>query len=103
MPRLRKYNEALAQRICLRVSSGTALVVAAKEAGINPSTWYDWLREEPNLARQYQIAQTDFAHSIFHSAIEISDEAVADGAQAKRQATRVQARQYAAGKLLPKV
>jgi hypothetical protein len=99
-----RYSDRVATKILRQLSNGKTLHKICDAEGMpDRGTVYDWLRADPNFARLFQIAQTDFGHSLFSEAIDIADEDVTDAAQARRQATRVQTRQYAAAKLLPKI
>jgi hypothetical protein len=99
-----KYSERIAAKILEELANGEPLMRICRGDGMpRPSTVYRWVREVPEFAQAYAVAQVDHAHALFAAAISISDEEVTDSAQARRQASRIQARQHAAGRLLPRV
>lgn len=102
MGRPSKYRESLALEIAARSAEGQSLrSICEDEAMPSLRSVIRWRHEHPEFERMLALAHLDRAMLYFEDAIDIADESVADGAQAARNRTRVQARQFAAARLDP--
>jgi hypothetical protein len=96
------YSDEVAAEIANRIAEGSSLHKIEKDPTMpSARTVIRWCQQFPEFEKLMAHARLSKADWYFDEAISISDEAVADGAQAARQRTRVQARQYAASRLNP--
>jgi hypothetical protein len=97
-----EYTEEMAVEVAHRISEGGSLhKIELDPAMPSARTILRWCREHPDFDRLLAHARCVKADKLFDESVEISDEPVLDAAQAARQRTRVQARQYAAARLNP--
>jgi hypothetical protein len=88
--------------IANRIAEGSSLHKIEKNPKMPAArTVIRWIHQFPEFDRLLAHARLSKAEVLFDEALDISDEIVADAAQAARQRTRVQARQYAASRLNP--
>lgn len=103
MPRPSEYTEELAMEIAARMVEDCKSLRSIAEDESMPSvrTLVRWCREHPAFDRLLAHARMAKADLLVDEVVEISDEPVADVAQAARNRLRVQARLDAAAKLHP--
>lgn len=112
------YTSAIADKICEELASNRSLVKICEPADMpSLNTIYRWLRENKEFRDSYARAREDQADTLFNEILDISDDGRNDwmarhgnddvgwrenGEQIQRSKLRVDARKWAASKLLPK-
>lgn len=120
MARPSKYSEKLAAEICEAICTsekGIHRLCEEREDFPGPSTIYRWLEQYPEFREQYARARANQADYLVEQTLSIADETEHDTLTIKkgdseieipnkewilRSKLRVEARQWAAGKLAPK-
>ncbi len=116
MARPSKYTKELSNRICVGIMGGTGLRQICEAEGISVPTVFNWLRAYPEFFKHYAQAREVQAEVLADEIISISDETPTcqiptksgdvftsiDKAGVERNRWRVDARKWAASKLLPK-
>lgn len=110
-----KYSEALADKICTRISSGHSLRKVAKAMAIDESVVYDWLRKYPEFTKKYAHAREWQADLLADEVLEIANEPmtmdvliggemrpVVSMVAVKHARLRIDARKWYVSKLAPK-
>jgi hypothetical protein len=115
-----KYNQAIADAICVRLSQGESLRSIVKDEEMpSQGVVYLWLQQKPDFLEQYTRAREEQADTLADEIIHIADEqpeviAVTDkktgaliehkldGAFLQWQKNRIDARKWTAMKLKPK-
>ena len=102
MGRPSDYTDEVALEIAARSAEGASLKTICESEGM-PSlrTIFRWRTEHPEFDQALMRAHLCKADVLFEQSIAIADEDVSDNAQASRQRTRVQARQWCAARLNP--
>lgn len=112
------FTEEVADAICERIVNGESVRAICRDEG-TPSmvTVFKWLRDFPSFAKQYALAKEMQAEALADEIIEIADDGtndwmmvnrgdneawVTNGEALQRSRLRVDARKWAASKLLPK-
>lgn len=115
-----KYNEELALQICDRLSDGESLKAMCNEEGMpSRSTVFKWLAENKFFSDIYTRARETQADALFDEILAISDDGRNDwmarmdaeeenlgwrenGEALRRSQLRIDARKWAASKLMPR-
>jgi hypothetical protein len=102
MPRPSEFSEELAAEIAARITEGRSLKEVAEDKDL-PSlrTIHRWIGLHTEFSRMVDHAQQARIHDEVMAVFAISDEPVADNAQASRQRNRIDARLRAAAMLVP--
>ena len=110
-----QFSQAVAEHICVCLATGIPLTKIVRGDGMPKLTAvYRWLAERPEFGEMYARARADMAHTVVAEILEIADDArndwverngerVVDNEAVQRSRLRVDARKWAAAKLLPKV
>lgn len=105
MARPSSFSQDIADTICERLADGESLrTICASEAMPKRSTVFRWLNEREEFRSQYARAREEQAEALADEIVAISD---GDGTEEnpsdpQRDKLRVDARKWAAAKLLPK-
>lgn len=111
---LSQYTQEIAIRFCTAISEGKSLRSVCKIEGMpSKPTVFEWLRDNPEFARLYQIACEERAEGYAEEIVDIADDGtndyvVEDGMMrfnsehVQRSKLRVEARKWIACKLKPK-
>jgi hypothetical protein len=120
MGRPSKYSDELALSICDRLADGESLKAMCEDDGMpTRSTIFKWLAENKHFSDMYTRAREEQADALFDEIIAISDDGTNDwmekkgiegenigwlenGEALRRSALRIDARKWAAAKLLPR-
>lgn len=118
MARPTKYTQEIADKICDRLStSNSSLAVICKEVNINPSTVFEWIKNNESFSNNYARAREAQADFLADEILEIADDNTRDTKTIKkgnefievedtewtnRSKLRVEARKWIASKLKPK-
>lgn len=102
MSRPSSYTIELGEEIAARSAEGASLrTICEDESMPSLRQIQRWRNQHPEFDHLLLRAHLDKASILFEQSVDISDEPVADTAQAMRQKLRVQARQFAAARLDP--
>lgn len=102
MARPSTYSTDLTVEIAWRSAEGKSLKTICEGRGMPTlRTLYRWRRDRPEFDQLLRSAHEDKADLFFEEMIEIADAPVANAAEAARARNRIQARQWACGKLRP--
>lgn len=72
------FTQEKADEICERVSKGEPLAPICRDMGIGVTTWYDWLKERPELVESIARARLLGFDAIADECLEIADNATND-------------------------
>jgi hypothetical protein len=108
-----KYSKEDKERISTEVlhemRGGLSAFKACKAAGVNQSTFNDWLNVDPALAAEYARAREDLIERIACEVLELSDADVGeqpdgkkDWAAVQKHKLQVDSRKWLLSKLAPK-
>lgn len=103
MARPELYDEAIALEIANRVSEGGSLFKIGEDPEMPTArTMLAWCQKHPQFDRLLTHARLNKGDFYFDQSMQIADEEVTTAAEAARQRTRVQSRQWAAARLNPR-
>lgn len=75
----RKYNETLAEEICVRLLSGETMAHICQDAHIpHYSTIWAWRQDNPDFAQKLEQAKRDGSHYIADDCLRIADDETID-------------------------
>lgn len=113
------YTDEAAATICARLAEGESLRRICRDDDMpGLTTVFQWLKAQPEFAKQYATAREAQADALFEDVLEIADDArndwmerngdddkgwLANGENIQRSRLRIDARKWMAGKLRPKV
>lgn len=111
-----KRTPEMEDALCELIASGTSLLSASKECGVNIATVLRWVQADESFREKYVRAREAQAELYANQIIEIADEAEVqqvvtpdgvvdfklDATAVARNKLRVDARKWVAAKLLPK-
>jgi len=116
---INKHSDKIVKEICDKIATSSISVVHILQSDKRypaPSTWFEWLKKYPNCAENYAAARAQQAHYLADEIIAIADNKagdvshvdefgnpIADHEFIARSRLKVDARKWAAAKLLPKV
>lgn len=104
----KEEKKQLFDKIVKKVSNGQALRTAIKEEKMSAETFYKWINEDEELAKQYARACESRADAIFEEILSIADDTSQDHTPftgvnvIQRDRVRIDARKWMLGKLMPK-
>jgi hypothetical protein len=99
-----KKTPELLERFCALVANGSPAITACRRLGIGYTALCQWRREDPEFATAYARAREDRAELLADEIIALADAAQGlDSAGVQACRLRVDARKWAAAKLLPRV
>lgn len=67
------FTQEKADEVCSRVSGGEPLAAVCRDMGIGLTTWYDWVKERPNLAEAIARAREAGYDMIAVDTLKIAD------------------------------
>jgi len=98
------YSKEIATEICEIVSSSNKSVATiCQDMGLKPRTVWGWLAKVQEFQDMWVVAKEQQMDFLIEETIEIADEPSRDLIDAQDRKLRVNARQWAAGKLKSKV
>lgn len=115
-----KYTEALAERICEMIASGSSLRTVAKTEGMPMvATMFSWMRQHPEFLKQYEQAKQEQADALAEDMLDIADDGTNDwmevhdkdgnsvgyklnGEHVQRSKLRIETRKWIAERMKPK-
>jgi len=94
-----KFNKEQFDAILQKVSNGSSVRNAIKDTHIGSDTFYKWLNDSEELAKQYARATEERGIAIYEQTMEIADDKSGD---INRDRLRVDTRKWFLSKLNPK-
>lgn len=91
-----------------RHANGEALVDICEDLGLKPAVFRGWVRKDPELRREWELAKQEFAHSQFDSIASLAHQLATtqwtkeQNPQVQALRTAIEAKKTVAGKLNPR-